>query len=66
MSNRSSCVPTRNVGLCYNESPAVQVLVIFAVMVLAAALADANLPLQSGRSRGDEHSQDDIGGPAMA
>lgn len=33
-----------------------QVLIFSAVMAIAAGLADANLPLESGRSRGDEHS----------
>lgn len=39
-----------------NEAPNLQVLVVFAIMALAAGMADANLPLESGRSRGDEHT----------
>ena len=33
-----------------------QVLVLSALASVAAGLADANLPLESGRSRGDEHT----------
>jgi hypothetical protein len=39
-----------------NGTPNEQVLVVFAIMALAAGMVDANLPLESGRSRGDEHT----------
>lgn len=43
--------PRLSIEMCF-----LQVLVVSAVAAMGAGLADANLPLESGRSRGDEHT----------